>query len=157
MADPIRIVCPACASTNRIDAARISSHPGCGKCRLPLFRGMPVELTTPFFDLHLSVNDLPLLVAFWAPWCGPCKMMAPAYEKAAALLEPQVRFAKVDTETERVLGPRFTIRSLPTLVLFRHGTEAARQAGAIGTSDIIRWVTGLLSEPSPDDFLVNYQ
>lgn len=144
MSDLLHIVCPACAAINRIPANRLRDKPKCGKCHGLLFEGKPVELTSADFDRHLQRNDIPLLVDFWAPWCGPCKMMAPAYAQAAAQLEPRVRLAKVNTEAQQALGARFTIRSIPTLALFKDGKEVARQAGAMAAADIIRWVNSVL-------------
>ena len=106
----------------------------------PLFTGHPVELTAANFDRHASRSEVPVVVDFWAPWCAPCKMMAPAFEQAARQLEPRVRFAKVNTEVEQRLGMRFGIRSIPTMALFSGGREVARQAGAMGAADILRWV-----------------
>ncbi len=139
MSEPLHIVCPHCEAVNRIPAERLDDGPKCGKCHRPLFTAHPVELTAANFDRHLGRNDIPLLVDFWAPWCGPCKMMAPQFAQAAAQLEPRVRLVKVNTEAEQTLGARFGIRSIPTLALFRGGREIARQPGAMGATDIVRW------------------
>src|SRR6202043_3148952 len=101
----------------------LEQSPKCGKCHQALFTGHPVALTTDSFQIHVDRNDIPLAVDFWAPWCGPCLMMAPQYVQAASLLEPRVRLAKVDTDAEQRLGQQFQIRSIPTLVLFEHGRE----------------------------------
>ncbi|MBU0499123.1 MAG: thioredoxin TrxC [Gammaproteobacteria bacterium] len=145
MIDSLHIVCPKCAAVNRIPSPRLGDGPNCGKCSSPLFNAHPVELNAGSFQRHLQRNDIPLLVDFWAPWCGPCKMMAPAFEQAAAQLEPRVRLAKVNTEVEQALGAAHGIRSIPTLALFRNGREVARQAGAMGAADIVRWVRSHLS------------
>ena len=144
MSDSLHIVCPHCAAVNRIPSARLGEGPKCGKCHQPLFAGHPVELDAAGFEKHVGRNDIPVLVDFWAPWCGPCKMMAPHFVQAAAQLEPQVRLVKVDTEAEQSLGARFGIRSIPTLALFRGGRELARQAGAMGAADIVRWARSQL-------------
>ena len=136
----MHIVCPRCSAVNRIPSARLGDRPRCGKCHRPLFTGQPVELSTATFQKHIGSSDVPVLVDFWAPWCGPCKMMAPAFEQVARELEPRVRLAKVNTETEQMLGAQFGIRSIPTMALFKGSREVARQAGAMGAADIMRWV-----------------
>ena len=140
----MHIVCPHCDAVNRVPEARLTEHPVCGKCSQPLFNAHPVALTQSSFGKAITRNDIPVLVDFWAPWCGPCKMMAPQFEQAAKTLEPHIRLAKVDTEAEQMLGAQYGIRSIPTLALFKGGKEVARQAGAMGATDIVRWVQSRL-------------
>ncbi len=139
MSNPLNIVCPHCNAVNRVAADRLHDNPKCGKCHQPLFTGKPVELTAANFQKHLTRNDIPVLIDFWAPWCGPCKMMAPAFSSAAARLEPRVRLAKLNTEDEQTIAAQFGIRSIPTLMLFRGGQPVATQPGAMGEADIVRW------------------
>ena len=138
------VACPACNGLNRVPDARRAEAPKCGKCGAALFTGHPLALDDAGFHAHVERAGLPVLVDFWAPWCGPCRMMAPHFEAAAAQLEPVVRLAKVDTEAQPALGSRFGIRSIPTLALFRDGREIARQAGALGAADIVRWTRQFL-------------
>lgn len=140
MNESLHLVCPDCLAVNRLPATRLQQSPKCGVCHQPLFNGHPLELSGSDFERHLAHNDIPLLVDFWASWCGPCKTMAPAFSQAAQLLEPQIRLAKVNTETEAQISGKYQIRSIPTLVLFNGGRELARQSGAIGAQDIVRWV-----------------
>lgn len=136
---PILMACPHCDAMNRVPRARLREAPQCGRCHRALFDAKPLVLTTRNFDQHAHRSELPLLVDFWAPWCGPCLSMAPQFEAAAKQLEPAFRLGKVDTETERALGARSAIRSIPTLVLFASGREVARQSGAITRDEIVRW------------------
>ncbi|MEO6080619.1 MAG: thioredoxin TrxC [Steroidobacteraceae bacterium] len=145
MSNPIQIVCPHDGTLNRVPAQRLGEAPRCGKCSQPLFDGKPLPLTTSGFERHFGKSGLPLLVDFWAPWCGPCRMMAPAFENAARLLEPGMRLAKVNTEEEPQLGARFGIRSIPSMILFQGGREIARHSGALTVPEqIARWAADQL-------------
>jgi thioredoxin 2 len=138
----IHLVCANCGAINRIPQERLSMSPQCGKCQKALFAATVLQLGETSFDRYVKHDELPLLVDFWAPWCGPCQSMAPAYQDAARELEPAMRLAKVNTEEHGQLAARFNIRSIPTLILFHQGKELRRQSGAMNREQIVHWAQG---------------
>ncbi len=136
----MELVCPHCLAVNRVPAERLADRPKCGKCGAEVLPAKPVDLNAASFDKFVARNELPVLVDFWAPWCGPCKTMAPAFAQAAAEHAGRVRFAKVDTEAEQGLAGRFGIRSIPTLALFKRGQEVDRVAGAMSAPQLAAWL-----------------
>jgi thioredoxin 2 len=139
--DQVRhIVCPHCDSVNRIPMERPAGKAKCGNCHKPLFTGHPVAVSAKSFATHIQRNDIPVVVDFWAEWCGPCKAMAPVYDRVAAEFEPDIRFLKVDTEANAELAARYNIRSIPTLMLFSKGAIVAQRAGAVDANTLRSWL-----------------
>ena len=139
MSEPLHVVCPSCVTVNRVLPERLD-HGRCGRCKQSLFTGKPIALSDSDFATHIGRSDLPVVVDFWAPWCGPCRMMAPHFERAAAELQPHVRLAKLNTEEAQQSAARFGIRGIPTLIAFRKGQEIARQSGAMDYANLTRWI-----------------
>ena len=134
------IVCPACGAVNRLPRDKAADAGKCGRCHGPLFTKSPIEVGDADFEKHVRSNDIPVVVDFWAPWCGPCRAMAPAYARAASELEPQVRLLKLNTEDHPAVAQQFGIRGIPTLMLFRNGRKTAEISGAMDARNLIAWI-----------------
>ncbi len=139
MSEQHHVICAHCGAINNVPKSRLGDEPKCGKCKQPVFAGKPLELNEAGFNRFVAKSDQPLLVDYWAPWCGPCKMMAPVFEQAASQLEPEFRLVKVNTEFERNLAGRMRIQSIPTMAIYKDGKEVIRQPGAMPLGDLINW------------------
>jgi thioredoxin 2 len=144
MKEKVHVVCGHCDSVVRLPSDRLGDAPRCPHCHFGLFEGKPVALTASNFDKHLNRSDLPVVVDFWAPWCGPCRTMAPFFEAAAKQFEPKLRFAKVNTDDETAPAERHHIKSIPTLIVFRGGQEIKRESGAMSSGALTRWLNAAI-------------
>jgi thioredoxin 2 len=133
------VVCSHCKGVNRVPDAKLGNKPRCGRCQHALFNAAPLSLDQNDFERFVNKSEIPLLVDFWAPWCGPCRMMAPAFEQAASLLEPRVQLIKINTEAQQSVAAKYGIRSIPTLILFKAGAEVARVSGALDSKGLVAW------------------
>ena len=144
MSDSTQIVCAHCGAINRVPVERAADAAKCGQCSTPLFSGHPADVSGDMLLRQMNKGSLPVVVDVWAPWCGPCRVMAPEYEKAAAALEPRARFLKLNSDNEQALASQFNIRGIPTMILFRAGREVDRVSGAMRAGDIASWVSAHL-------------
>jgi thioredoxin 2 len=145
MSDHTHIVCGHCDAVVRAPIAKLDQTPRCPRCRQALFAGHPIQLRSTNFDQHVTRNDVPVIVDFWAPWCGPCQAMAPRFEEATKRFEPRARFAKVNSDEEPTVSQRFAIRGIPTLIAFKNGREVARQSGAMDSGALASWIDAVVS------------
>ena len=136
----LQITCPHCEATNRVPQNKLELHPKCGKCHQVLFTGLPLELSNQNFTNVIHKTDVPVVIDFWAPWCGPCKMMALIFQQASTVIEPHARLAKLNTEISNDIAAHYGIRSIPTLIIFKKGKEVARQSGALDQQSLIKFV-----------------
>jgi thioredoxin 2 len=139
MSDSKHVVCPHCGAINRVPASRPAAEANCGTCKAKLFAAKPLAVNAASFDRHTARNDIPVLVDVWAPWCGPCRSMAPQFERAAEMLEPDVRLLKLNSDEEQAISARYNIRSIPTMLLFKNGKLKAQTAGAMDATSIAAW------------------
>ena len=144
----MHLVCPHCNATNRVPSDKLQAELNCGQCHASLLSEHPDNLGETAFNAQIAKSDLPVVVDFWAPWCGPCRMIAPAYEKVSQDMQGRARFVKVNTEVEQGLAAKFNIRSIPTLAVFAGGREITRQPGAMSANDLMRWVSAALLKAS---------
>ena len=140
MENQLHAVCTSCQAVNRIPALRDGKEINCGKCHRPLFGGAPPSVNQAAFSTQIAKSDVPVVVDFWAPWCGPCKTMAPAFAQVSARMGARAQFIKVNTEEEQSLGALYNIRSIPTLAIFRAGKEVARVSGALPAASLQQWI-----------------